>query len=131
MFSQKWDIPHPYRVSLCDSFYSKLNEGSLMGGEGQYGSTPPFFNLKKIPQEMTHTQREEGTGPQVLRPSWLDSTHSEVGKGIGSWAQGCDGTAKPGRMFSSSPQYLIEGGTERGKTACSSPGSLFLRPLSI
>lgn len=79
MFSQKWDIPHPYRVSLCDSFYSKLNEGRLMG-EGQYGSTPPFFNLRKSPQEMTHTQREEGTGPQVLRPSWRGSTHSEVGR---------------------------------------------------
>lgn len=87
MFSQKWDIPHPYRVSLCDSFYSKLNEGSLMGGGGgEYGSTPPFFNLKQIPQETTHTQREEGTGPQALRPSCLRSTHSEVGKGIGSWA---------------------------------------------
>lgn len=46
-------------------------------GEGQYGSTPPFFNLRKSPQEMTHTQREEGAGPQVLRPGWLGSTHSE------------------------------------------------------
>lgn len=82
MFSQKWDIPHPYRVSLYDSFYSKLNEGSLMGGrEGQYGSPPPFFKLKKIPQEMTHTQREEGTGPQALRPKWLRTTRSRSWEG--------------------------------------------------
>lgn len=85
---------------------------------------------------MTHTQREEGTGPQVLRPSWLNSTHSEVGKGIGSWAQGWalwwySKARKNVFFFSPISQYLIEGGTKRGKTVCSSLGSLFLRPLSI
>lgn len=48
MFSQKWDIPHPYRVSLCDSFYSKLNEGRLMGG-GAIWFHAPFLQFKKIP----------------------------------------------------------------------------------
>lgn len=53
-----------------------------MGGrEGQYGSPPPFFKLKKIPQEMTHTQREEGIGPQALRPKWLRTTRSRSWEG--------------------------------------------------
>lgn len=73
MFSQKWDIPHPYRVSLYDSFYSKLNEGSLMGEEGAIWFPTPFLHFKKIPQEMTCTEGG-GAGPQVLRPRWLCST---------------------------------------------------------
>lgn len=98
MFSQKWDIPHPYRVSLYDSFYSKLNEGSLMG-EGQYGSPPPFFNLKKILQEMTHTQ-EEGT--KVALQHMLQ----KLGRGQKTGAGSLGGRTKPRRMFSS-PQYLM------------------------
>lgn len=27
-----------------------------MGEKGHYGSPPPFFNAKKVPQELTHTQ---------------------------------------------------------------------------
>jgi hypothetical protein len=60
MFSQKWDIPHPYRVSLYDSFYSKFNEGSLMGEGGARRFPAPFLQFKKIPQEMTHTLSGEG-----------------------------------------------------------------------
>lgn len=127
MFSQKWDIPHPYRVSLYDSFYSKLNEGSLMGGkEGQYSSPPPFFNLKKISQEMTYNQREEGTGPQVLRPRRLCSTCSR------SWERHRElGTVLGPEMVQLSqeecsllPAISDKGRTKRGKTARFSPGSL-------
>lgn len=124
MFSQNWDIPHPYRISLYDSFYSKLNEGSLMWGrEHPCGSPPPFFNSKKIPQEMTHTKREEGTGPQVLRPRWLCSTCSRGGgggrkqHGAGSW----DGTTEPRRVFYSSPQYLILGKPRKERQHVSHP----------
>lgn len=96
-------------------------------GEGQYGSPPPFFKLKKIPQEMTHTQREEGTGPQVLTPKWLRSTHSrsweghrKVGTGLGpGMAQLSQEECSP--LF---PSMSYKGGSKRGQTACSSPGSL-------
>lgn len=60
MFSQKWDIPHPYRVSLYDSFYSKLNEGSFMGEGGAIWFPTPFLHFKKIPQEMTCAHSEGG-----------------------------------------------------------------------
>lgn len=60
-----------------------------MGGrEGQYGSPPPFFKLKKIPQEMTHTQREEGTGPQRSDLSGSAPRTPGVGKGVERWARG-------------------------------------------
>lgn len=50
MFSQKWDIPHPYRVSLYDSFYSKLNEGSLKVGEGRGDMVlHPLLQFKENP----------------------------------------------------------------------------------
>lgn len=49
MFSQKWDIPHPYRVSLYDSFYSKLNEGSLTGGGRGDIVLHPLLQFKENP----------------------------------------------------------------------------------
>lgn len=116
MFSQKWDIPHPYRVSLCDSFYSKLNEGSLMGG-GAIWFHAPFLQFKENPPR--DDPHSEGGG------DWSSSAQAQLARrhrlrsweGTGSWARAgpCDGTAKPGRMFSS-PQHLIQGGTERGKS---------------
>lgn len=77
------------------------------GKEGQYGSPPSFFNAKKIPQEMTHTQ--EG-GDWFKCTDWADSAaHApEVGMGLESWARAWpwDGTTKSEIIFSSSPQYL-------------------------
>lgn len=53
-----------------------------MGGGRAKWSSAPFFNLKKIPQEMTRTHREEGTGPQELRPGWLlQHLLQELGRG--------------------------------------------------
>lgn len=82
-----------------------------MGGEGQYGYTPPFFNLRKSPQEMTHTQREEGSAQaQLAQQRTLRGGRAQE---AGPRAGPCDGTAKPGRMFSSSPQHLRRGNRER------------------
>lgn len=71
MFSQKWDIPHPYRVSLYDSFYSKLNEGSLTGGEGGAIWFPaPFLQVKENPPR--DDPYSEGGG------DWTSSAQTKV-----------------------------------------------------
>lgn len=82
MFSQKWDIPHPYRVSLYDSFYSKFSEGRLMGEGGARWFPAPFLQFKKIPREMTHTLREEGNWYSSVQTRWPCSTYSRVQKGV-------------------------------------------------
>lgn len=86
MFSQKWDIPHPYRVSLYDSFYSKFSEGRLMGEGGARWFPAPFLQFKKIPREMTHTLREEGNWYSSTQMRWLCShifQGSERGRQLG------------------------------------------------
>lgn len=140
MFSQKWDIPHPYRVSLYDSFYSKLNEGSLMGEGGAIWFPAPFLQVKENPPRDDPYSEGEGTGPQALRPRWLRTTHSrswegrrKEGTGLGpGMAQLSQEEWSP--LF---PSISYKGGSKSGQTACSSPASLegdkrsfFLRPLS-
>lgn len=69
MFSQKWDIPHPYRVSLYDSFYSKLNEGSLMGEGGAIWFHAPFQFKENPPRDDPYS---EGGG------DWPSSAHTQL-----------------------------------------------------
>ena len=88
MFSQKWDIPHPYRISLYDSFYSKLNEGSLMGEGGAIRFPAPFLQCKENPP-----RDDPYSGRRQLTLKSTDQGGSvahalEVRKELESWAWG-------------------------------------------
>lgn len=110
MFSQKWDIPHPYRVSLYDSFYSKLNEGSLMG-EGRGNMVPaPFFQVKENPPRDDLYSEGGGLVLKCSDGSGSAAHAPEVGKGVEGWAWGwVPGWHNYARETSLSPESPIRG----------------------
>lgn len=122
MFSQKWDIPHPYRISLYDSFYSKLNEGSLMGEGGALWFPAPFLPCKENPPRDGPHSGRRGLILKCTDRAGSAAHAPEVGTGLGSWARGSAlgryNEARENFLFS--PVSHIKG-VNRGKTARSSP----------
>lgn len=51
-----------------------------MGEGGAMWFPAPFFNLKKIPQEMTHTQREEGWSSSAQTAVALQHMPQKLGR---------------------------------------------------